>query len=361
MAINMNLNPGLASSPVLLSQEGHVLVATLNRPRVINSLTLDMVRLLQAALGLAQAEPQIRLVLLRGAGERGFCAGADLKLLAQAVQSGAAAAADRFFQEEYALDLAIHTFAKPVVVFADGVTMGGGLGLAAGADLVIATERTRMALPETRVGFIPDVGSTGWLFTKCPPGYPEFLALTGYEVQGAETVRLGLATAFTRSSHLPLIQEVLGRFKLPLPPARQAAARLLREELRLFFEAPPALPCPLDDFVARHFQGCPSLPALTASLSTCSLDSLFCREVWERLGERSPTALAVTLALLRHNQGRPLPEVFASEAQAAAFMIRHPDYVEGIRARLVDKDDAPRWSPATLQELEPLPLTFSSD
>jgi len=354
----MSFNPTILSSPVLMTQEGHLLVVTLNRPRVINSLNLDMVRLLQAALAVAQAEPGIRMVLLRGTGERGFCAGADLKILAQAIQSGMATAADEFFQEEYALDLAIHTFPKPIIILADGVTMGGGLGLAAGADLIIATERTRMALPETRVGFIPDVGATGWLFSKCPPGYPEFLALTGYEVQGAETVRLGLATASTRSSHLPLIQDALVRFRLPLPPDRRAAAQLLREELSLFFEPPPTLPCPLDEWVAEHFQGCSSLAGLTASLSTCSLDSLYCREVWERLGERSPTALAVTLELLRHNQGRPLPEVFAAEARAAAFMVRHPDYLEGIRARLVDKDDQPRWSPPTIHDLGPSPLVF---
>lgn len=346
------------ASPVLMTQSGHFLVVTLNRPRVINSLNLEMVRLLQVALEIAKTEHQTRAVLLRGAGERGFCAGADLKSLAQAVQAGAPEQADRFFQEEYAVDLAIHEFPKPIIVLADGVTMGGGLGLAAGADLVIATDRTRMALPETRIGFIPDVGATGWLFSKCPPGYPEFLALTGYEIQGPETVRLGLATAYCRASHLPLIQDALTSFKLPLPPDRRAAAALLRAEIALFLETPPGLPCPLDDWVAQHFQGVRTLQELTASLAGCSLESLFCREVWSRLGERSPTALALTLKLLRHNAGRPLPEVLAAEAKAAAFMVRHPDYVEGIRARLLDRDDQPRWSPPTMEALGPLAVDF---
>ena len=139
------------------------------------------------------------------------------------MQAGEAWRADQFFQEEYALDLAIHEFPKPVVVLADGVTMGGGLGLAAGADLVIATERTRIALPETRIGFFPDVGATGWLFTKCPPGYPEFLALTGYEIQGAECLRLGLATDFTQSSRLPQLH---GRPDSTFPCRSPATARL---------------------------------------------------------------------------------------------------------------------------------------
>ncbi len=165
------------ASPVVIQQTGQMLAITLNRPQAINSLNLEMVRLLQAALNIARQETRIHFILLKGAGERGFCAGGDLKTLAQAVQAGEARRAEQFFQEEYALDLDVHEFPKPVVVLADGVTMGGGLGLAAGADLVIATERTRIALPETRIGFFPDVGATGWLFSKCPPGYPEFLAL----------------------------------------------------------------------------------------------------------------------------------------------------------------------------------------
>ena len=121
-------------------------------------------------------------MVICGAGDRGFCAGGDLKELTRAVQAGAVHLADQFFHDEYALDLMLHQCPKPVVVLAHGITMGGGLGLAAGADIVVATETTRMAMPETRIGFFPDVGGTGWLFTKCPPGYPEYLALTGYEL-----------------------------------------------------------------------------------------------------------------------------------------------------------------------------------
>ena len=355
----MTVLPGLtAHSPVIIKQYGQVLSLSLNRPQAINSLNLEMIRLLQAALEIAKQETQIRFVLLRGEGQRGFCAGGDLKTLAQAVQAGEAWRAHQFFQEEYALDLAIHEFPKPVVVLADGVTMGGGLGLAAGADLAIATERTRVALPETRIGFFPDVGATGWLFTKCPPGYPEFLALTGYEIQGAECLRLGLATDFAQSSQLPLIVDALTNFAMPLPGNRQAAATLLRAELSIFLKKFKPETCDLDHWVARHFQGRKTLPEIIDSVSTCSLESLVCREVFAHLAERSPTALALTLMLLRHNEGKPLVQVFAAEAQAAAFIVRHPDYLEGIRARLLDKDDRPQWSPATIDALETLPLEW---
>ena len=344
--------------PVVIEQSGQMLIIKLNRPQVINSLNLEMIRLIQAALEIARKEARIHFVLLKGAGERGFCAGGDLKNLAWAVQTGEAWQADQFFQEEYALDLTVHEFPKPVVVLADGVTMGGGLGLAAGADLVIATESTRIALPETRIGFFPDVGATGWLFTKCPPGYPEFLALTGYEVLAAECLRLGLATDFAQSSSLSLIEETLGNFSLPLPKNRQIAAALLRSEIEILLDKPSLPTCELDQWVAVHFQGRKTLPDLIDSLSTCSFESLVCREVFDHLAARSPTALALTLKLLRHNAGKPLVQVFAAEAQAAAFIVRHPDYLEGIRARLLDKDDLPKWSPATIADLEPLPLDF---
>lgn len=346
------------ASPVLIEPMGRLLAITLNRPRTINSLNLEMIGLIESALEIARKESRIHFLLFRGAGERGFCAGGDLKDLAQAVQAGEAWRADQFFQAEYALDLAIHDFPKPVVVLADGVTMGGGLGLAAGADLIIATERTRMALPETRIGFFPDIGASGWLFTKCPPGYPDFLALTGYEMQGTESLRLGLATDYSHSSRLPQLVDALGNFSLWLPGNRPTAAALLRSELAMFLEKPSFPPCDLDPWVAQHFQGKQTLPEIIGSLSTCSLESLVCREVFARLAERSPTALALTLKLLRQNDGKPLAQVFATEAQAAAFIIRHPDYLEGIRARLLDKDDQPRWSPATIDALEPLPLEF---
>src|SRR5512143_199897 len=184
----------MEESPVLIRRVAGLTTVTLNRPRVLNTLNPETVRRLTQALEKARADASVRLVLLTGAGERAFCAGGDLKELYGEIKAGDYRRALAFFPEEYGLDLMTHRYPKPVVVLAHGITMGGGLGLAAGADLVVATESTRMAMPETRIGFFPDVGATGWLFRKCPPGYPEYLALTGYEVVGPECVRLGLAT-----------------------------------------------------------------------------------------------------------------------------------------------------------------------
>ena len=345
----------MAEPPVLMERGRGVVELVLNRPRVINTLNLEMIRLLKQGLDTALADAGCRLLLLRGAGARGFCAGGDLKALAQSVREKSWDRDVQFFQEEYALDLAIHRFPKPVVALAEGITMGGGLGLAAGADLVVATEGTRLAMPETGIGFFPDVGATGWLFAKCPPGYPEYLALTGRELEGAAGVRVGLATHLVRAAKMPEVLEALREVANNLPPVKEAAVRQLREALAPWGE-PTISPQPdLDAWVARHFAGKTSVRKILDSLSACRDASTLCAEALGQLQTRSPTALVLTLSLLRRHQGRPLEEVLAGEARAAAWMIAHPDYLEGIRARLLDRDQQPRWQPPSLEEvrLEP--------
>ena len=146
----------------------------LNRPDAINSLTEKMIDRIDALMDQAAADEHCRFVLFYATGSKGFCAGGDIKELARLARLKQYDKVDSFFQKEYDLDLKIHLFPKPVIVIADGITMGGGLGIAAGADMRIATDRTRMAMPETRIGFFPDVGSTGWMFVRCPKGYPEY-------------------------------------------------------------------------------------------------------------------------------------------------------------------------------------------
>ncbi|MFH1489133.1 MAG: enoyl-CoA hydratase/isomerase family protein, partial [Pseudomonadota bacterium] len=201
------LNSG--HSPVLVKRRKNMISIVLNRPEALNSLNHEMVGLLREALDEAREDRSIRAVFFHGAGDRGFCAGGDVKAMARDVGEGNIKKCLQFLEAEYALDFEIHCFPKPVIVLADGITMGGGLGLSAGADIVFATDRTRTAMPETRLGFFPDVGATGWMHDKCPPGYPEYLGLTGYETAGAECVRVGLATHLIATQNLPRIPEML--------------------------------------------------------------------------------------------------------------------------------------------------------
>jgi enoyl-CoA hydratase/carnithine racemase len=263
---------------------------------------------------------------------------------------------DQILKEEYDLCLRLHRLPKPVIALADGITMGAGLGLAVGADAVVATERTRMAMPETRIGFFPDVAATGWMFNKCPRGYPEYLGLTGYEMVGSETLRLGLATHLVRSERLREIIAVLEEYSSSLAGLRDQAAQQLIAELDHFFEKDgPAKP-EMDEWVSTYFAGKSSMIEIMESLRQCSIHTQLCDGVFHRLAERSPTAVVLTLQLLRHNAGRPLEEVFKSDLKAARFILAHPDYVEGVRARLLDKDDNPQWQPASIEAVGKLDL-----
>ncbi len=352
----MNTIPFEPDDTIIIDHNGPLLRITLNRPRAINSLNLEMIRKLSRTLDEAEESPSVQAVLLQGAGMRGFCAGGDIKTLTLNLKNQDDGRALTFFAEEYDLDLRLHRFPKVVVVLADGVTMGGGLGIAAGADLIVATEQTRMAMPETRIGFFPDVGATGWMFNRCPAGYPEFLGLTGYEMVGAECVRLGFATHLITRKRLPDVVTCLTLHAGKLPREKPAAVAQLRKVLTSFAEKQiPANP-EMDKWVRTYFQGGKSLSEILGELSLCSLQHNLCKGVFTRLAERSPTALALTLKLLRHNEGRSLEEVFRSDLQAARFIINHPDYPEGVRARLIDRDDQPHWQPGTIAEVGTLAL-----
>jgi enoyl-CoA hydratase len=340
-----------AAANVLVERHPRMMTMLLNRPRALNSLNLGMIRALDKALDEVDREERFQFVLIAGVGEKGFCAGGDVRALAEAVREGSSARAWEILAAEYALCLRLHRFPKPVIVFADGITMGAGLGLAAGADMAIATERTRTAMPETRIGFFVDVGATGWLFARCPKGYPEYLALTGYEAAGAEAVRIGLSTHLTRSAELPEVRRLLENWSGELPRDRASAARQLTAALERFFAKDVPANAEIDPWVAEYFSGKTSMVSLMEDLRQCSILSDLCDGVFQRLSERSPTSVVLTLELLRHNEGRLLEEVFQADLNAARFIFSHPDFVEGVRARLIDKDDKPRWRPPTIEEV----------
>jgi len=348
----MNATNIQSESEVLIRQQHRMTSIILNRPQALNSLNIEMIGSIQKALDEIEADESCHFVLLYGTGEKGFCAGGDVKALAQAIQQKSAVGADMILEQEYNMLLRLHRFPKPVIVIADGITMGAGLGLAASADIAVATERTRMAMPETRIGFFPDVGSTGWMFEKCPPGYPEYLGLTGYEMKGAETVRVGFATHLSSLDHLPKLINVLKGYETNLPNSRNQAAKQLTSALDSFFKKDIAANTDMDEWVATYFKGKSSLVDIIEPLRQCSIQTRLCDQVFDRLAERSPTALVVTLKLLRHNEHLPLEDVFQAELSAARFILNHPDYVEGVRARLIDKDDNPRWQPDKIEAVK---------
>ena len=337
---------------VLCRRSKFMMSIILNRPRTINSLTGKMIDRIDGLLDQADADAQCRFVFFYSATTKGFCAGGDVKELARAAGRQDYEKLDAFFRKEYALDLKLHLFAKPVVVLADGITMGGGLGITAGADVRIATERTRMAMPETRIGFFPDVGATGWMFSRCPEGYPEYLGLTGYEMRGNECVRLGLANYYMLSQNIPRLVEALEKLKLDADLSKEGMTGEIIGKISEYFDDGIPEDNNMDRWVAKYFAGQSDLLRLLDSLSRCTMEKAHCDAVFSSIGERSPTALVLALKLMRHNEGRPIADVFAAELKAAAFISRHPDYIEGVRARLVDRDDQPCWTPERIDRVD---------
>jgi enoyl-CoA hydratase len=337
---------------VLLSRFPSMTSIVLNRPEAINSLTEGMIDRIGDALSEATSDENCGFVLFYARTGKGFCAGGDVKTLARLGKEKEFDKVDRFFQKEYDLDLKIHIFPKPVIVIADGITMGGGLGITAGASIRIATERTRMAMPETKIGFFPDVGATGWMFSRCPKGYPEYLGLTGYEMVGKECMRLGFASHFMNSKHISQLINLLENYESAGRFPKEMMNQNILEKISRFFdnhiEAKPGL----DRWVEKYFSGQTDLSEVLRSLSLCHEQEESCHEVFTHIAERSPTALVLTLKLLRHNEGRPLAEVFTNEQKASAFISRHPDYLEGVRARLIDRDDQPQWQPERIDQVD---------
>ena len=316
---------------------------TLNRPRALNALDLGMVATLAEALDAWEGDPDIGLVLLDGAGERGFCAGGDVRGLVEQIRSGDPEAASVFFRAEYALNARIAEYPVPVIAIADGITMGGGVGLAGHAAVRVVTERSVLAMPETRIGFTPDVGGT-WLLGRAPGRLGEYLALTGASMNASDAVYAGFADHVVPSEHLADLRDALETRADPSTPA----------EIVLLFDetpAPSALESArtwIDDAFAAD-----TVPAIIERLRERSEPDASAAA--DTLEELSPTALTVTLEAVR--RARTLPNLRAALAQEYGlvlwFAATQPDLLEGVRAQLVDKDRSPRWAPASLADLAP--------
>ena len=331
-----------AEPTVLVRAERGVGHLTLNRPRSINALDLGMIGQLTDALDAWQHNADVDVVLLDGAGDRGLCAGGDVRGLREQIVGGNAGDVAVFFRAEYSLNARIAEYPKPVVAIADGVTMGGGIGLAGHAAVRVVTERSRLAMPETRIGLTPDVGGS-WLLAHAPGRTGEYLGLTGAVMDAADAIYAGFADALVASDRLGDLHDALLSRADPATPA---------ELVLLFDETPPpaalaaARPWIDDAFAAD------TVAEIVARLrARPEPEAAAAADV---LGELSPTSLAVTLAAVR--SARALPDLRAALAQEYGLVLwtatTQPDLVEGIRAQLVDKDRRPAWSPASITEVE---------
>jgi len=334
----------MSEAPVLATVRNRIGHLTLNRPAGLNALTLPMVRLLHRQLQAWADDPQIVAVVLRGAGEKAFCAGGDIRALYDSHRNGDSLHR-QFFEEEYALDQYIHAYAKPILALLDGYVLGGGMGLVQGASLRVITERTKMGMPETAIGFFPDVGASYFL-SRLPGELGLYLGVTGVQIRAADALYAQLADCCIASEQLAELDRCLDSMSWNVRP--QEALRTLLATLACN-TLPGAGLKALQPAIATHFAQA-DLPAIRASLRAETRPEYrdWAEETLRLLDSRSPIAMAVTLEQLRRGRSLSLAECFGLEQTLASQWFASGDIIEGVRALLVDKDKAPRWNPPSI-------------
>ena len=315
---------------VLVERTGQLGHLILNRPQAMNALNAAMVTTLAQCLDEWENDDAVATVLISGAGERGLCAGGDIVSIYHDARTGGDSS-ETFWRDEYHLNARIRRYPKPIVSLMDGVVLGGGVGISAHASHRIVTERSRIGMPETGIGFVPDVGGT-FLLSRAPGEIGTHAALTGSMVSGADAIAMGLASHYVDSAMLPALvaelsereaSSVVARHGQVAPESALAGQRWWIDEAY----APDGVVSILER-LARVGD-----PAATAAAETIS--------------KKSPTAVSVTLAALRRARMLPsLEEVLNQELRVSLRALRWPDFAEGIRAQLVDKDRNPAWAPA---------------
>ena len=327
-------------------------VATLNRAGRMNALTLDMCSLSLERLRAWQSDEGIACVILKGAGDKGFCAGGDVAQVIREVRAGGPRRfvyGDAFFTVEYALDLLIHTFGKPLVSVAHGITMGGGVGLTVGASHRVVGQTLKMAMPEIHIGLFPDVGG-GWFLNRTPPGVGLLMALTGLMIDEADALHANLADWCLGEDARARLPDSLAALTWT-GDARHDGAML-----DTFFAAAaaPVGPSTLAANAAeiRRLSKLPDTVAYRDGLLALAQDDAWWRAPSRSLAQGSPTAAAVTWEYMRRSRKLSLAQTLQLDLVLAKACQRHQDFPEGVRALLIDKDRTPRWSPPTFDAVD---------
>ncbi len=315
---------------VLTQKDGRIGRIRLNRPKALHALTTDMCLGIIDALTAFEADAHVEAIVFDHAEGRGFCAGGDIRMLAESGK-GDGAEARSFFHAEYRMNYRLFTYPKPTIAIMDGITMGGGVGIALPCHHRVATENTRFAMPETGIGLFPDVGG-GWYLSRLPGQVGKFLALTGARLDGAECLALDLATHYFASADVPAAIDALN-------DGADIAAVLKTHGIG----APLARIVESRSHIDRLFAG-ESVAEIIAALEADGSD--WASKVLATLRTKSPLSMAVAMRQLR--EGAAMPDFAAEMAQEYAIgarMVHKHDFIEGVRALIVDKDNAPRWQP----------------
>ena len=323
---------------VLFEIRGSIGLITLNRPKALNSLTREMCNAVRAELDAWKTDPRVRAVVVIGAGEKAFCAGGDVVMVANAIKDGTQDG-HHFFHDEYLMNIAIKEFPKPYISLVDGIVMGGGVGISVHGDFWVASDKTLFAMPETGIGLFPDVGG-GWFLPRLPGEVGMYLALTGARIKAADLYAIGIASHVVPSDKTAdLIDALAG--------AEIHCENCVKTVLDKFHGDPGSAPlAEFMDQIDEHFSGL-SVEDIMIGLAADSDE--WCLKHHATMMRMSPTSLKVTYEQLVRGRGLDdFRENMKIELRIGAEIAKGNDFVEGIRALLIDKDNAPKWNPATL-------------
>jgi enoyl-CoA hydratase len=334
------------SRDILLERKGAIGLVTMNRPKALNTLTLGMYRELDPDLLAWRRDPAVRAVIIRGAGGKAFCAGGDVRDLWKAGQGvkGPDDLKSVFFREEYRLIQRVHRFGKPYVALMDGITMGGGAGMSINGSHRVATEKTLFAMPETAIGLFPDVGATHFL-NRCPGRIGLYLALTGARLKAADLVYCRLATHYVPSARLEALVDALTR----LDWHQGAEGRQADLVLTRFAENPGPAPLAAHAAAIDRCFAAETVEGILAALEREGTD--WAKETRASLMRMSPTSLKVTHWQMTVGRAYGVEQALVLEYRLTQHFMNGPDFFEGVRAVLVDRDQSPNWRPARLEDV----------
>jgi enoyl-CoA hydratase len=338
------MNAPVSEPDLIARREGAVGVIRLNRPKAINAVTLEMFRDIDKALGQFEADPAVGLILLEGAGERGLCAGGDIRALYESSKVKGDLG-KILWREEYILNARIAAFPKPYVAFMDGIVMGGGVGLSAHGRHRVVTDRTKLAMPEVGLGFFPDVGGT-WLLSRSPGEIGTYFGLTGQTMNGPDAVYARFADAVVPSHKLASLRETLVNLRAGVSSADVKAA------IDQFATGETAGPvAAIQPQIDRWF-AYDRMQDIVAALQGDG--SELAQSTLKTLNEKSPRGMVVTLKLLRlARASASLEQCLVREYRAALEVFNSDDFREGVRAAVIDKDRNPHWSPSRIADVTP--------
>ena len=331
----------------VIGTAGHIV---LDRPKALNALSAEMVQSMLAWLARWRDDKAISHIVVSSTSERAFCAGGDIRFARDLILNGDFDKADEFFRNEYLADLAIAEFGKPVIALCNGVVMGGGAGIAEAATHIVVTETTKFAMPESGIGLFPDAGASLFL-GRCPSSVSRLIGMTGHVINGADCLLYGLATVMVKSARLKALEvdllasdaasidSVINQYK---DDASAPSLPVYRQHIDYVFA---------DDLTAEEMRG------RAVDLHQLYPDNPFIKTVADALGQRCPMSIKLFCRMMAVSRDfSTAAEALALEFRLAMRVIRRPDFAEGIRAVLIDKDGAAKWSPATLEDVTELML-----